>query len=89
MVSGAEQQRVGIAVQEQNVSSLLRALADHPQAAQSLAQLVLACSFGQNGQTFVAADLNNLLKPNGGPSNGQRSKEPQLTFPPDDLPGLS
>jgi hypothetical protein len=89
VVSGAEQERVSIQVQGQKLAALLETLSGNPQAAESLAQLELARSFGQNGQAMFAVDLNTLFKPHSGPSNGRRSKEPQLTLPPDDLPGLS
>lgn len=60
-LTAAEQQRVSIMLQEEQLNRLLPALKNQPEAARSLALLELFRSLGRSGQTWTALDVGNWL----------------------------
>jgi regulator of protease activity HflC (stomatin/prohibitin superfamily) len=68
----AEQQRIRIALQVEQLAALLNAVAGQPGEANSLAFLELARSLGHNGQALVTVDLHSAL-------NGHNVQQEQLS----------
>lgn len=61
----AEQQRVGIALQAEQLDAILAALSDQSEEARSLALLELARALGNNSRMVAAVDLAALMGANG------------------------
>lgn len=89
VVNDAEQQQIAFKLQGEQLATVLSALADSPQAAESLAHLELARAFGHNGSTWVALDLAELWKSVGRPAYESSPLQTQFPFPQDRYPGLS
>jgi regulator of protease activity HflC (stomatin/prohibitin superfamily) len=67
MLHQAERQRVGIALQAEQIEALLARMTGHSKEAESLAVLELARSLGHNAQAWIGLDANSLI---GGRANG-------------------
>lgn len=64
----AEQQRVTISLQKEQLDALLAAFAERPDQAQNVVLLEMARSMGQNGQTWLTLDLGALMSKGEGES---------------------
>jgi len=60
-LTAAEQKRIGIMLQREQLEAILGALTDRSEEAQSLARLELARALGQGGQTWTTLDIASAL----------------------------
>lgn len=77
-LTAAEQQRVGITLQAEQLAALLRALTQQSEEASSLALLELSRSLGRDGQTWTGLDLSALLGTQPGRTSDPAGVQPLL-----------